>query len=72
MKTTPVTPEDLAASVLAVPPMARHPDYSLNISANKAMIRLNRNCGARAVRTIPHYYSDPDEAGLVMELKLRK
>ena len=40
--------------------------------SNKAMIRLNKSCGARAIRTIPHYYSDPDEAGLVMELKLRK
>ncbi len=40
--------------------------------SNKAMIRLNKSSGFRAVRTIPHYYAEPDEAGVVMELKLRK
>jgi dihydrodipicolinate synthase/N-acetylneuraminate lyase len=39
MKTTPVTPADLAASVLAVPPLARKPDLSLNHDANRALIR---------------------------------
>ncbi|GGF10382.1 dihydrodipicolinate synthase family protein [Aliidongia dinghuensis] len=39
MKTTPVTPADLAQSVLAVPPLARHADLSLNAAANKAQIR---------------------------------
>jgi len=39
MKTTPVTPADLAASVLAVPPLARHADLSLNKEANRALIR---------------------------------
>lgn len=39
MKTTPVTPADLAASVLAVPPLARHADLSLNKDANRALIR---------------------------------
>ena len=49
MKTTPVTPEDLAASVLAVPPMARNSDWSLNIAGNKAMIR---HLEAGGVRTL--------------------
>ena len=49
MKTTPVTPDDLAASVLAVPPMARNNDWSLNIAANKKMIR---HLEAGGVRTL--------------------
>ena len=49
MKTTAVTPDDLAASVLAVPPLARNADWSLNISANKAMIR---HLEAGGVRTL--------------------
>ena len=39
MKTTPVTPADLSASVLAVPPLARRADLSLNPEANRALIR---------------------------------
>ncbi len=39
MKTSPVTFEDLAASVLAVPPLARRDDYRLNKAANKELIR---------------------------------
>ncbi len=39
MKTTPVTPADLSASVLSVPPLARRPDLSLNPEANRALIR---------------------------------
>jgi dihydrodipicolinate synthase/N-acetylneuraminate lyase len=39
MKTTPVTPADLSASVLAVPPLARRPDLALNPEANRALIR---------------------------------
>lgn len=39
MKTTPVTPTDLSRSVIAVPPLARHADYSLNREANRALIR---------------------------------
>lgn len=38
MKTTPVTPPDLAASVIAVPPLARHRDLTLNNADNQAMI----------------------------------
>jgi dihydrodipicolinate synthase/N-acetylneuraminate lyase len=39
MKTTPVTAADLSASVLAVPPLARRADLSLNPEANRALIR---------------------------------
>jgi dihydrodipicolinate synthase/N-acetylneuraminate lyase len=49
MKTTPVTPSDLAASVLAVPPLARHADLSLNPAANLALIR---HLEAGGVRTL--------------------
>ena len=49
MKTTPVTTDDLAASVLAVPPLARHPDWSLNIAENKKMIRHLEGGGVRTL-----------------------
>jgi len=39
MKTIPVTPADLASSVLAVPPLARNKDLTLNKEANRALIR---------------------------------
>jgi dihydrodipicolinate synthase/N-acetylneuraminate lyase len=39
MKTTPVTFEDLARSVLAVPPLARNADLSLAREANRKLIR---------------------------------
>lgn len=39
MKTTPVTFDDLSASVLAVPPLARHDDLTLNRDANARLIR---------------------------------
>ena len=39
MKTTPVTPADLGASVFAVPPLARNADLTLNRAANAAQIR---------------------------------
>lgn len=39
MKTTPVSTADLSASVLAVPPLARRPDLSLNPEANRALIQ---------------------------------
>ena len=38
MHTTLLTPERLAASVWAVPPLARNPNYSLNLAANRQMI----------------------------------
>lgn len=45
MKTTPVTPDDLAASVISVPPLARHADLTLNLDANRAMIRYLEDGG---------------------------
>lgn len=39
MKTDDVTVEDIAASVLVVPPLARHADLSLNRRENKRLIR---------------------------------
>lgn len=39
MKTSAVSPADLSRSVLAVPPLARNGDLSLNREANVAMIR---------------------------------
>ncbi len=39
MKTSAVTPADLSASVLAVPPLARRADLSLAPDANRALIR---------------------------------
>lgn len=38
MKTSAVGPADLAGSVLAVPPLARRPDLSLDAEANRALI----------------------------------
>lgn len=39
MKTTPVTFDDLAASVLAVPPLARQDDLSLHRDANRELVQ---------------------------------
>lgn len=49
MKTTPVTPADLARSVIAVPPLARHADLSLNRDANRALIRHLEAGGVRSI-----------------------
>lgn len=49
MKTTPVTPADLAASVLAVPPLARHADLSLAAEPNRALIRHLEGGGVRTL-----------------------
>ena len=49
MKTSPVTPADLSASVLSVPPLARKADLSLNPDANRALIR---HLEAGGVRTL--------------------
>ena len=49
MKTTAVTPADLSASVLAVPPLARRADLSLDRDANRALIR---HLEAGGVRTL--------------------
>lgn len=49
MKTTPVTAADLSASVLAVPPLARHGDLTLNAAANRALIRHLESGGVRTL-----------------------
>jgi len=49
LKTPPATPADLAASVLAVPPLARHADLTLNAHANRALIRHLESGGVRTL-----------------------
>ncbi len=49
MKTTPVTKEDLLRSVIAVPPMARHADFTLNKEANRALLKYLEAGGVRSV-----------------------
>ncbi|MBI3714679.1 MAG: dihydrodipicolinate synthase family protein [Betaproteobacteria bacterium] len=49
MKTTPVAKEDLLRSVIAVPPMARNADFSLNKDANRALMRYLESGGVRTL-----------------------
>ena len=49
MKTTPVTKADFERSVLAVPPIARTADYSLNTAGNRALIRYLEAGGIRTL-----------------------
>lgn len=49
MKTTPVTAADLRRSVIAVPPLARNADLSLNEAANRALLRHLEDGGVRSV-----------------------
>ena len=49
MKTTAVEPCDLQASVIAVPPLARNPDLSLNENENRALIRHLELGGVRSL-----------------------
>jgi dihydrodipicolinate synthase/N-acetylneuraminate lyase len=49
VKTTAVTPADLSASVLAVPPVARGADFALNPDANRALIRHLEDGGVRTL-----------------------
>lgn len=49
MKTTPVKPTDLQASVISVPPLARNADLSLNEEANRALIRHLEAGGVRSL-----------------------
>jgi dihydrodipicolinate synthase/N-acetylneuraminate lyase len=49
LKTTPVTPADLSASVLAVPPLARRADLSLSPDANRALIEHLETGGVRTL-----------------------
>jgi dihydrodipicolinate synthase/N-acetylneuraminate lyase len=49
MKTTPVLVNDLQRSVVAVPPLARHADLSLNKAANQALISHLEAGGVRNI-----------------------
>jgi len=49
MKTTPITHADLHRSVIAVPPLARNADLSLNVAANSALLRHLETAGVRSV-----------------------
>jgi dihydrodipicolinate synthase/N-acetylneuraminate lyase len=49
MKTTAVLKADFERSVLAVPPLARHADFSLNAGANRALIRYLEAGGIRTL-----------------------
>jgi len=49
MKITPVAKADFERSVLAVPPLARHADFSLNVGANRALIRYLEAGGIRTL-----------------------
>jgi dihydrodipicolinate synthase/N-acetylneuraminate lyase len=47
MKTTPVTPADLAASVLSVPPLARRADLAIDKAENARLLNHLRGGGVR-------------------------
>jgi dihydrodipicolinate synthase/N-acetylneuraminate lyase len=47
MKTTPVTPADLAASVLSVPPLARNANFALDKAENVKLLNHLRGGGVR-------------------------
>lgn len=49
MKTTPITHADLLRSVIAVPPLARNQDLSLNKPANAALIKHLESGGVRSI-----------------------
>ena len=49
MKTTPIVSADLARSVIAVPPLARRADLSLDRDANRALVRHLEAGGVRSL-----------------------
>ncbi len=49
MKTTPVTAEDLARSVLAVPPLALNADLTASVAENRRMLDHLRSGGVSSV-----------------------
>lgn len=71
MKTTPVRHDDLAASVLAVPPLARDGDLRLAHAANAALVRYLEEGG---VRTLLYggnanlYHLAPSEYGELLQM----
>ncbi|MEZ4701904.1 MAG: dihydrodipicolinate synthase family protein [Rhodothermales bacterium] len=64
MRTAPVTSELLASSVLAVPPLARHADLTLNEKENRRLIRHIEQGGVRILLyggNANFYHIDPEE-----------
>ena len=49
MKTSPVTPADLSASVIAVPPLARHRDLTISNADNRMLIEYLEEGGVRTL-----------------------
>jgi dihydrodipicolinate synthase/N-acetylneuraminate lyase len=49
VKTTPVSPADLASSVIAVPPLARHRDLTISTADNRALIQYLEEGGVRTL-----------------------
>jgi dihydrodipicolinate synthase/N-acetylneuraminate lyase len=49
VKTTPVLPPDLASSVIAVPPLARHRDLTISTADNRALIQYLEEGGVRTL-----------------------
>lgn len=49
MKTSPVTPADLASSVISVPPLARHRDLTISNADNRALIQYLEEGGVRTL-----------------------
>ncbi len=71
MNPNPITPALLAGSVIAVPPLARHPDLSLHRGANALLIR---HLEAGGVRTLLYggnavfYHMAPSEFAGALEM----
>lgn len=71
MKTSPIQLNEFSASVLAVPPLARHADLSLNVSQNHKLIR---HIEAGGFRTLLYggnanlYHMPSSEYGQLLEL----
>jgi dihydrodipicolinate synthase/N-acetylneuraminate lyase len=49
LKTSPVTPADLSASVIAVPPLARHRDLTISNADNRMLIEYLEEGGVRTL-----------------------
>lgn len=61
-----ITKADIAQSVIAVPPLARNDDFSLNVPANKQMIQYLENGGIKSILyggNANFYHIRPSEYG---------
>lgn len=71
MRTGPVTPDLLRASVIAVPPLAREDDYSISVDENRKIIEHIEEGG---VGTLLYggnanlYHIRPDEYGCLLQI----